>query len=80
MENEILYLAEKGNQEVSWSEVCSYFGSFCKKTKVSLGLHFVAFVCFIVLSLISAFRLFSKFDAPSLSPSDKEENGQKDVK
>ncbi|KAF3325402.1 CASP-like protein [Carex littledalei] len=75
--SEILYLAEKGNQEVSWSEVCSYFGSFCKKTKVSLGLHFVALVCFIVLSLISAFRLFSKFDAPSLPPSDKEENGEK---
>ncbi|KAJ4783014.1 CASP-like protein [Rhynchospora pubera] len=74
--SEILYLAEKGDREVSWSEVCSYFGSFCQKTKVSLGLHFVALLCFIVLSLISAFRLFSKFDAPSSSLANMEENGK----
>jgi uncharacterized protein (TIGR01569 family) len=77
---EILYLAEKGNKEVSWSEVCSYFGSFCHKTKVSVVLHFVALVCFIVLSLISAYRLFSKFDAPSVSLSNMEGNGEKGSK
>ncbi|XP_008808432.1 CASP-like protein 2D1 [Phoenix dactylifera] len=63
---EVLYLAHEGDRKVSWSEVCSYYGMFCSKIKVSLALHFVALVCFIVLSLISAYRVFSKFEAPSL--------------
>ncbi|KAJ3674861.1 hypothetical protein LUZ60_005477 [Juncus effusus] len=69
---EILYLSEKGDREVSWSEVCSYFGFFCNKTKISLALHVIALLCFIILSLISAFKLFSKFEAPNCN---KEENG-----
>ncbi|KAG1368334.1 CASP-like protein 2D1 [Cocos nucifera] len=63
---EVLYLAYEGDRDVSWSEVCSYYGMFCGKIKVSLALHFVALVCFVVLSLISAYRIFSKFEAPSV--------------
>lgn len=71
--SEVLYLAHEGDRNVSWSEVCSYYGMFCSKIKVSLALHFVALVCFIVLSLISAYRVFSKFEAPSgLSEEDGE--------
>lgn len=69
---EILYLAHEGDREVSWSEVCSYFNKFCSKTKVSLVFHLFVLVCFLALSLISGFRLFSKFEAPSLSSSSNE--------
>ncbi|WOL18108.1 CASP-like protein 2D1 [Canna indica] len=68
---EVVYLAYQGNTEVSWSEGCSYYGKFCNKAKVSLSLHFVAFVCFIALSLVSAYRVFSRLEAPSpSSPAD----------
>lgn len=77
--SEILYLAEKGDRQVSWSEVCSYFGLFCEKTKVSLGLHLGALACFLVLSLVSAFRLFSQFAAPS-PLAGMEQNGQHEAK
>ncbi|KAL0916901.1 hypothetical protein M5K25_014454 [Dendrobium thyrsiflorum] len=71
---ELLYLAHEGDREVSWSEVCSYFGKFCSKGKVSLVLHFLALLCFICLSLISALRVFRKFEPPSVSA--KEEGRQ----
>ncbi|KAG8070282.1 hypothetical protein GUJ93_ZPchr0006g44447 [Zizania palustris] len=61
---EMLYLARKGDREVSWGEVCSYFGSFCDRATVSVALHAAVLLCFMALSLISAFRAFSKLDAP----------------
>ncbi|XP_020577555.1 CASP-like protein 2D1 [Phalaenopsis equestris] len=64
---ELLYLAHEGDREVSWSEVCSYFGNFCSKGKASLVLHFLALLCFICLSLISAFRVFRNFEPPPVS-------------
>ncbi|KAL5211294.1 hypothetical protein ABZP36_022141 [Zizania latifolia] len=61
---EVLYLARKGDRQVSWGEVCSYFGGFCGRATVSVALHAAALLCFMALSLISAFRAFSKFDPP----------------
>ncbi|KAK8968197.1 hypothetical protein KSP40_PGU018000 [Platanthera guangdongensis] len=71
---ELLYLAHEGDREISWSEVCSYFGRFCSRAKISLILHFWALLCFICFSLASAFRVFSKFEPPSVT-SDKEVEG-----
>ncbi|XP_073014140.1 CASP-like protein 2D1 [Typha latifolia] len=70
---EVLYLAHEGDREVSWSEVCSYYGKFCSKSMVSLVLHAMALICFIALSLISAYRVFSKFEAPSVTSKEVEE-------
>jgi len=56
---ELLQLARRGDREVSWGEVCSYFGRFCGKATVSLALHAAALACFVALSLVSAFRVFS---------------------
>ncbi|MCL7039791.1 hypothetical protein MKW94_004360 [Papaver nudicaule] len=64
---EILYLGYNGDKEVSWSEACSTYGRFCSRVKVALILHVFAFLCFLILSIISAFRVFSKFDPPSTS-------------
>ncbi|MQM10562.1 hypothetical protein Taro_043458 [Colocasia esculenta] len=68
---EVLYLAYKGDRSVSWSKACDYFGEFCDRAKVSLILHFLALGCFMALSLISAFRVFSRFGAPFSQSSSK---------
>lgn len=65
---EVVYLAYKGDERASWSEACSYYGEFCNKAKVSLSLHMVAFACYLSLSLVSAYRVFCKFEAPRPPP------------
>lgn len=61
---EVLQLARRGDRDVSWGEVCSYFGRFCGKATVSLALHAAALACFVALSLVSGFRVFSKCHPP----------------
>ncbi|XP_040376187.1 CASP-like protein 2D1 [Oryza brachyantha] len=62
---EVVYLAREGDREASWGEVCSYFGRFCGGATVSVALNAAALLCFMALSLISAFRVFTKFAPPS---------------
>ncbi|XP_043690722.1 CASP-like protein 2D1 isoform X2 [Telopea speciosissima] len=71
---EILYLAYNGDKNVSWSEGCSSFGRFCNRVKVALVLHAIALFCFFALSLISAYRVFSKFDPPYVLSKEVERN------
>uniref|UniRef100_A0A0D3F2J2 CASP-like protein n=1 Tax=Oryza barthii TaxID=65489 RepID=A0A0D3F2J2_9ORYZ len=66
---EVVYLAREGDREVSWGEVCSYFCRFCGAATVSVALNAAALLCFMALSLISAFRVFTKFNPPSQSNS-----------
>lgn len=70
---EILYLAYNGDQEVTWSEACSSYGRFCHRLKLILGFHVVALCCFLLLAVISAYRLFSRFGPPILSSKEAEE-------
>lgn len=70
---ELLYLAYKGDREVTWSEACSSYGRFCSRMKLALVLHAFALWCFIVLAVISAYRTFSMFEPPSLPPKEGEE-------
>ncbi|XP_077220452.1 CASP-like protein 2D1 [Tasmannia lanceolata] len=72
---ELLYSSYKGDREVSWSEACTSYGKFCSKMKVSLALHVVVLVCFLVLSLISAYRVLSRYEAPCVSSKEEEEQG-----
>ncbi|KAG0470893.1 hypothetical protein HPP92_017012 [Vanilla planifolia] len=74
---ELLYLAYEGDREVSWSEVCSYFGRFCSRAKVSLFLHFVALFCFVCVSLLSAMRVLSAFGPPSAAGNQEREEAEK---
>ncbi|KAJ4982302.1 hypothetical protein NE237_033139 [Protea cynaroides] len=67
---EILYLVYNGDTNVSWSEACSTLGRFCNRVKVALILHTIALFCFFALSLISAYRVFSKFDPPNVTSKD----------
>ncbi|KAG4955114.1 hypothetical protein AAZX31_14G194100 [Glycine max] len=64
---EVLYLAEKGNMATAWSSACRSFGPFCHKVTASTTITFVVVVFYVLLSLISSYKLFSKYDAPTVS-------------
>ncbi|XP_049414981.1 CASP-like protein 2A1 [Solanum stenotomum] len=61
---EVVYLAYKGDTAVTWSESCGSFGSFCHKATASVSITFIVSLCYAGLSLLSSYRLFSKYDAP----------------
>ncbi|KAL0320807.1 UNVERIFIED_CONTAM: CASP-like protein 2D1 [Sesamum radiatum] len=61
---EFLYLAYNGDQVVSWSQACASYGKFCSRLKIALSLHVIAVCCFLVLAVISAFRVFRRYDPP----------------
>ncbi|KAJ0267081.1 Casparian strip membrane protein domain-containing protein [Hirschfeldia incana] len=61
---EIVYLLNKGDKTVTWSEVCSSYPHFCLKLTIALGLHVFVLFSFLFLSVISAYRAFSVFDPP----------------
>ncbi|KAK4386967.1 CASP-like protein 2D1 [Sesamum angolense] len=61
---EFLYLAYNGDQVVSWSQACASYGKFCSRLKIALSLHVIAVGCFLVLAVISAFRVFRRYDPP----------------
>ncbi|QCD77973.1 CASP-like protein 2A2 [Vigna unguiculata] len=62
---EVLYLAENGNTATTWSSACGSFGRFCNKVTASIVITFVAVFCYVLLSLISSYKLFTKYDAPA---------------
>ncbi|VAH31237.1 unnamed protein product [Triticum turgidum subsp. durum] len=68
---ELLYLAYNGDKEVTWSEACGVFGGFCRQARTSVAITFGSVVCYILLSLISSYRLFSAYDAPMPSLGNK---------
>ncbi|GER45109.1 CASP-like protein VIT_01s0010g01870 [Striga asiatica] len=61
---EVLYLAYKGDTSITWSQTCGSFGGFCRKATASIAITFVVTLCYAGLSLISSYRLFSKYEAP----------------
>nr|AFK47158.1 unknown [Lotus japonicus] len=73
---EVLYLTEKGDPPAAWSSACGYFGPFCHKATASIAITFVAVICYVVLSLISSYKLFSKYDAPAPPMSNSNNNNK----
>ncbi|KAI3786430.1 hypothetical protein L1987_40102 [Smallanthus sonchifolius] len=61
---EVAFLTYKGDVAVTWSEACGTYGQFCKKATTSIIITFLVVICYVLLSLISSYRLFSKYDAP----------------
>ncbi|KAL8148672.1 CASP-like protein F16 [Apium graveolens] len=61
---EVMYLAYMGNAKITWSSACGSFGIFCHKATAALALTFGVVICYAALSLVSSYRLFSKYDAP----------------
>ncbi|KAK6132518.1 hypothetical protein DH2020_033727 [Rehmannia glutinosa] len=61
---EVVYLAYKGDASITWSQTCGSFGGFCRKATASIAITFIVTLCYAGLSLISSYRLFSKYDAP----------------
>ncbi|ESW13972.1 hypothetical protein PHAVU_008G242000 [Phaseolus vulgaris] len=68
---EVLYLAEKGNSATTWSSACRAFGSFCDKVTASIAITFVVVICYVLLSLISSYKLFTNYDAPHVTNTSK---------
>lgn len=66
--SEVLYLAYKGDTSITWSAACGSFDGFCRKATASVAITFVAVVCYTLLSLLSSYKLFSKYDAPVANP------------
>ncbi|XP_051135906.1 CASP-like protein 2A1 [Andrographis paniculata] len=62
---EVVYLAYKGDASITWSQTCGAFGGFCRKATASVAITFIVTLCYAALSLISSYRLFSKYDAPA---------------
>ncbi|KAF8026033.1 hypothetical protein BT93_F2757 [Corymbia citriodora subsp. variegata] len=71
---EVLYLAYKGDAAITWSSACGSFGGFCHKATASVAITLAAAACYAVLSLMSSYRLFSRFDAPVACTSKTIEN------
>ncbi|RDX61297.1 hypothetical protein CR513_60481, partial [Mucuna pruriens] len=65
---EVLYLAVNGDAATTWSSACGSFGRFCHKATASIAITFVALLCYVLLSLISSYKLFTNFDAPASRP------------
>ncbi|PSS05889.1 CASP-like protein [Actinidia chinensis var. chinensis] len=61
---EVVYLAYMGDEAVTWSVACGSYGSFCRRAVAAIAVTFGVVFCYAVLSLISSYRLFSKYDAP----------------
>ena len=61
---EVLFLAYKGDVAITWSTACGSFGGFCKKATASVAITFVTVVFYAALSILSSYKLFSKYDAP----------------
>ncbi|KAF8110499.1 hypothetical protein N665_0083s0061 [Sinapis alba] len=61
---ETVYLAYKGNLNITWSSACDYYGIFCHKALVSVILTFLVSVLYVSLSFISSYRLFSRYETP----------------
>ncbi|XP_062095699.1 CASP-like protein 2A1 [Humulus lupulus] len=62
---EVLYLAFKGNVAITWSSACSSFGRFCHKATASVAISFVVVACYVLLSLISSYKLFTNYQPPT---------------
>ncbi|KAL2496579.1 CASP-like protein 2A1 [Forsythia ovata] len=61
---EVVYLAYKGDAAITWSQTCRSFGGFCRRATASTAITFIVTFCYAGLTLISSYRLFSKYDAP----------------
>ncbi|KAF6174944.1 hypothetical protein GIB67_026432 [Kingdonia uniflora] len=65
---EVMYLAHNGDEAITWAEACSTYGGFCRKATTSVVITFTAVACYVLLSLISSYRLFKNYDAPISYP------------
>nr|AAL36294.1 unknown protein [Arabidopsis thaliana] len=68
---EVLYLAYNGDSAITWSDACSSYGGFCHRATASVIITFFVVCFYIVLSLISSYKLFTRFDPPSIVDSAK---------
>ncbi|XP_057747883.1 CASP-like protein 2A2 [Arachis stenosperma] len=66
MSTEVLYLAEYGGAATTWSSACGSFGRFCHKLTASIAITYASLGCYVLLSLMSSYKLFTNYDAPPI--------------
>ncbi|CAK9324389.1 unnamed protein product [Citrullus colocynthis] len=66
---EVLYLAYNGDTEITWSSACGTFGKFCSKATTSVVITFVVVAFYAFISILSSYKLFSRYNAPLPDPS-----------
>ncbi|KAK6149279.1 hypothetical protein DH2020_016804 [Rehmannia glutinosa] len=72
-QSEFLYLAYNGDRVVSWSQACDSYAKFCNRLKLAMGFNVIAVCCFLVLAVISAYRVFRKFQPPFVPAKEAEQ-------
>ncbi|XP_022142751.1 CASP-like protein 2A1 [Momordica charantia] len=66
---EVLYLAYNGDTEITWSSACGSFSKFCSKATTSVIITFVVVAFYAFISILSSYKLFSRYGAPMADPS-----------
>eukprot|EP00252_Welwitschia_mirabilis_P027184 TRINITY_DN924_c0_g1_i1.p1 TRINITY_DN924_c0_g1~~TRINITY_DN924_c0_g1_i1.p1 ORF type:complete len:192 (-),score=29.30 TRINITY_DN924_c0_g1_i1:226-801(-) len=62
---EVLYVAYRGEPEATWFAACQGgTRPFCNKATASVVSTFCALLCLLCLSILSSYRVFSKYDPP----------------
>eukprot|EP00249_Psilotum_nudum_P028850 c38814_g1_i1 orf=233-847(-) len=67
--SEVAFIAKRGEDKVSWNEVCSVFGHFCNVVAGSLVTTFLSVLLFATLSAMSAHNLFRRYGSAVCSKS-----------
>ncbi|KAA0062961.1 hypothetical protein IC582_016768 [Cucumis melo] len=70
---EVLYLAYNGDTEITWSAACGTFGKFCSKATASVVITFIVVAFYAFISILSSYKLFSRYNAPLPHPNSKQQ-------
>ncbi|CAN6469281.1 unnamed protein product [Victoria cruziana] len=56
----VAYVGLKGNSHVHWDKICDVFGGFCRHVGVSSFLSLIASICFVLLTVTSAYSIYRR--------------------
>ncbi|KAL8464269.1 hypothetical protein ACS0TY_033969 [Phlomoides rotata] len=48
------YIGKHGNSHAGWAAICGYFGKFCSRATAASSLSYLAFIFYLILTVISA--------------------------
>ncbi|XP_022134667.1 CASP-like protein 1F2 [Momordica charantia] len=48
------YVGKYGNSHTGWSPICDHFGKFCNRVTTSVAISYLAVICLLILTIISA--------------------------
>lgn len=48
------YVGKYGNSHTGWTPICDHFGKFCHRVTTSVAISYLAVLCLLILTIISA--------------------------